>query len=255
MESPLPSLEEQKKIVSFLDEKLALIDSVLQKKEKQIELLREKRSALISQAVTKGLDPETKLVDSGIKWIGKMPIEWGKANLGKILSYVQPGAYIAESIEEEDGDNKVPVLTANKGFTVGYTRDTAGIFNNPLPVIIFDDFTTSKKFVTEPFKVRSSALKILKLNGETEADLRFVYRCMEVLDFFVLEHNRHWIAMYRKEFIPFPSLRTQREIADYLDEKDRLYKKAINLIESSIISLEELRSSLISHAVTGNIKI
>ncbi len=77
MKSPLPSIETQQKIATYLDEKTALIDQIIEKKKKQIELLREKRTAVINHAVTKGLDPKAELVESGIEWIGKIPKGWG----------------------------------------------------------------------------------------------------------------------------------------------------------------------------------
>ena len=81
--------------------------------------------------------------------------------LGTILSFEQPTGYLVKSAEY-DSNNDIAVLTANKSFILGYTDESEGVFDD-VPVIIFDDFTTASKYVDFPFKVKSSALKILKL--------------------------------------------------------------------------------------------
>jgi type I restriction enzyme S subunit len=254
MKSSLPSYNEQKKIANYLDEKTAIIDQIIEKKQKLIELLREKRTVVINNAVTKGLDPKVELVESGIEWVGKIPKGWGLIDLGKIVEYEQPGMYIATDIEEDYEEGMTQVLTAGKGFIIGYTKEKYGIFSK-LPVIIFDDFTTSKQFVCLPFKVRSSALKILKNCDNSRNDIRYIFRCMEVLDFQTLEHNRHWIAMYRHENIPWPKLQMQKAVADYLENKDIVFGSAISRIENTIELLNEFKSSLISNVVTGKVKV
>ena len=257
-DSVLPEvpIREQKQIADFLDKKTKVIDGLIEKKEKLIDLLREKRAALITRAVTKGLNPNVKLRPSGIDWLGDIPEGWELISLKKLLSYEQPGSYMAEIIDtSKHQENMVPVLTANKGFIIGYTDEKEGIFSKNLPVIIFDDFTTNKKFVDFPFKVRSSALKILKIRKAEENDIRFIFRSMEVMGFHVLEHNRHWIEIYSKENIAHPSLREQKQIADYLYAETSKTDKVVALIKSQIEKLKEYRSSLIYHAVTGKIKV
>ena len=83
---PLPSIIEQHKIAAFLDRETAKIDALIVKKERLIELLQEKRTALISQAVTKGLDPNALMKDSGIEWLGKIPEHWDLVPLKHLLS-------------------------------------------------------------------------------------------------------------------------------------------------------------------------
>lgn len=251
----IPPKTEQEKIARFLDEQTARIDETITKKQKLIELLKEKRTATINHAVTKGIDPKAEHIDSGIDWVGKIPKGWEKVPLGHLLSYIQPGPYITDNILEEKTEKSVPVLTANKGFILGYTDDESGIYSVDLPVVIFDDFTTSTQLVRESFKVRSSALKILKNKNHKLSDIRYVFYCMHVQDFYVLEHNRHWIAMYQKEQIPLPDIETQNIIADHIDGVVERYQKAVANVEKSITLLQELKSSLISHAVTGKIKI
>ena len=92
------------------------------------------------------------------------------------MDYKQPTKYIVESTKYNDS-YKTPVLTAGKSFIKGYTNETDGIFNN-LPTIIFDDFTTATQFVNFEFKVKSSAMKILKVK-KNNVNVKFVYESMK----------------------------------------------------------------------------
>ena len=141
--------------------------------------------------------------------------KWDMVKLGDILDYEQPTNYIVESVEYDDS-YKTPVLTAGQSFILGYTDDEMGIFNN-LPVIIFDDFTTSTKFVNFPFKVKSSAMKILKLNNSKVANIKYVYYVMQNIKFNSSTHKRYWISEYANIKIPLPPLEVQEEIVRELD--------------------------------------
>lgn len=87
---------------------------------------------------------------------------WKEYELGQLLNYEQPSPYIVKSTNYSD-TYSTPVLTAGKSFIIGYTDEAVGIYNS-LPVIIFDDFTTASQYVNFPFKVKSSAMKILSPN-------------------------------------------------------------------------------------------
>ena len=121
----------------------------------------------------------------------ELPEEVNIFELGNVLSYEQPTNYIVESTDYDDSYN-TPVLTAGKSFIIGYTNETAGIYTN-LPVIIFDDFTTSSQYVDFPFKVKSSAMKILSVNHNI-ADLKYIYFFMQVVQFEAKNHKRYWIS-------------------------------------------------------------
>ena len=92
------------------------------------------------------------------------------AKLGDVLLYEQPTKYIVESTDYSN-EYKIPVLTAGQSFILGYTNETENIYTD-VPVIIFDDFTTSVQYVDFPFKVKSSAMKILTANN---ANLKYLY--------------------------------------------------------------------------------
>lgn len=153
--------------------------------------------------------------------------------LGELLDYEQPTEYIVKSSKYND-KNKTPVLTAGKTFILGYTDEKEGIFNDKLPVIIFDDFTTAIKFVDFPFKVKSSAMKILYADKE-KVNIKYLYYIMLGINFVVRKHKRHWISEYSKIKIQIPSLVDQKRIADKINN---LSIQVNNAIEQTKIALE-----------------
>jgi type I restriction enzyme S subunit len=142
--------------------------------------------------------------------------------LGDVLKYEQPTKYIVETTNYNDMF-KTPVLTAGQTFILGYTDETQGIFTN-LPVIIFDDFTTAIKFVDFPFKVKSSAMKILKAD-EKIADIRYLFYRMQSIKINTDTHKRYWISKYAELEIALPPLPVQQKIAAILDAAEELRQK------------------------------
>ncbi len=138
--------------------------------------------------------------------------------LGSLLNYEQPGKYIVKSTDYNDAFT-IPVLTAGKSFILGYTDETDGIYtaSKQEPVIIFDDFTTSFHWVEFPFKVKSSAMKILKPNKDVIFSFRFLYHAMKSIKYSPQEHSRQWIQTYSNFRVPFPSYEKQVRIAEKLD--------------------------------------
>ena len=139
-----------------------------------------------------------------------MPSGWAICKLEDITNYEQPTAYIVDSTDYDD-NYPIPVLTAGKSFIIGYTNETDGIYSN-LPCIIFDDFTTDSKLVNFPFKVKSSAMKILQVRTGLEID--YVSMFMSVTRLIGDTHKRYWISEYSKLEIPIPPLAEQKRIVD-----------------------------------------
>ena len=145
--------------------------------------------------------------------------EWNEEELGNCLDYLQPTNYIVRSTSY-DNNYKTPVLTAGKTFILGYTNEEEGIFSKKLPVIIFDDFTTSSKYVDFPFKVKSSAMKILL--AKKSNNIKFIFESMQMIKYEVGVHGRHWISVYSILKIPFPNPIEQQKIANCLSSLDEL---------------------------------
>jgi type I restriction enzyme S subunit len=157
--------------------------------------------------------------------------------LGDVLDYEQPTNYIVDKADYSD-EFEIPVLTAGKTFLLGYTDETHNVFEN-VPVIIFDDFTTAFKYVDFPFKVKSSAMKILKAKEEI-ADIKFLYYRMMKTGIDTQLHKRYWISKYSKVKIPLPPLDQQKKIAAILDAADTYRQKT----KALITKYDELTQSL-----------
>tara|TARA_R110000868_G_scaffold411622_3_gene706494 strand:+ start:9503 stop:10717 length:1215 start_codon:yes stop_codon:yes gene_type:complete len=176
--------------------------------------------------------------------IGEIPNDWELGFLGEYLDYVQPTKYITNNISDE---GNIPVLTANKAFVLGYTNEEEDIFSN-LPVIIFDDFTTDCKFVNFPFKVRSSALKIL-VPKSNNIDITYLYESLKSINYQCVEHKRYWISEYQHLKIPLPLLPEQQKIAEILSTVDA----KIEVIDQQITETQELKKGLMQRLLTKGI--
>ncbi len=157
-------------------------------------------------------------------------MKWGnnmqRVKLKDILSYEQPTKYIVDSTNYKD-EYETPVLTPGLTFILGYTNETDGVFKaSEEPIILFDDFTTSSKFVDFDFKVKSSAVKILHCN-EKVANIKYVYYAMQNLEIDTSIHKRYWISVFSELEIPLPSLETQELIVEKMDQVNQVidYKR------------------------------
>lgn len=164
-------------------------------------------------------------------------MNWEKIKLDDALGYIQPGPFIVENTNYDDSF-ETPVLTPGKSFLLGYTDEKEGVFND-LPTIIFDDFTTAFKYVDFPFKVKSSAMKMLKQKSDNY-DIKFLYYLMLSTPFEVGEHKRHWISKYSQQFVKIPPLEQQKKIAAILDAADAYRQKT----KALIAKYDELTQSL-----------
>ena len=148
---------------------------------------------------------------------------WEQRKLGDVFKYEQPQTYIVENTEYDD-KNKIPVLTAGQSFILGYTDEHFGIkeANERNPVIIFDDFTTSSHYVDFPFKVKSSAIKLLTLST-TKDNVYCAYNVLKNISYLPVSHERHWISTFTKFDILLPkSVDEQELIGEYFKLLDNL---------------------------------
>ena len=149
-----------------------------------------------------------------------------------ILSYEQPTRFIVTDTEYSDNKDLTPVLTANKAFILGYTDDREGIYRKG-PCIILDDFTLDCKIVDFPFKVKSSAIKIL--TAKSSVNLRYVYEYLRYLDLNTEEHKRHYIAEIEPMTIELPGKAVIDAIANLfskLDSRKQLAERDLELLKS-----------------------
>lgn len=137
-----------------------------------------------------------------------------RCKLEEFISYEQPTKYIVDS-DQYDDSYEIPVLTAGKSFILGYTDEKNNIFDD-LPVIIFDDFTTSVQFVDFPFKVKSSAMKLLK-NTE-QADVKYCYYLLKFLQHTPENHKRQWLSATSQNTVELPTIEEQKNIVKKLDK-------------------------------------
>jgi len=182
--------------------------------------------------------------------IKEIPEGWSTIILEDMLDYIQPTNFIVASTEY-DNRYKIPVLTAGKSFLLGYTNETDGIFSQ-LPAIIFDDFTTAIKWVNFPFKVKSSAMKIL-VPTHPDVNMKFVYYFMETLRINTDTHKRYWISVGAKFPFPLPPLPEQHRIVAKIEELFSRLGKGIESLKTAQAQLKIYRQAVLKWAFEGKL--
>ena len=229
---PLPPLAEQQRIVAEVEKWFALIDELEANKEDLKEYIKQVKSKVLDLAIHGKLVPQDPNDEPAIELLKRinpnfkpcdtshyenLPDGWAICQLEDIVNYEQPTQYIVESTDYDD-EYKTPVLTAGKSFILGYTNESKGIYNN-LPTIIFDDFTTDSRLVDFPFKVKSSAMKILQVNKEI--NIQYVAYFMSITRLVGNTHKRYWISEYSKIQIPIPPKEEQNRIVQVIAEIEK----------------------------------
>ena len=263
---PIPSIPEQAQIANFLDHKTEQIDELIRIKERQIELLREQRTALINQAVTKGLDPSVEMKPSGLEWIGEIPVHWEVINTKYLFRLVTEPApknndYELLSIYTEIGVKPRKELEArgNRATTTdGYWLVKKGDFIvNKLLAWMGAIGLSNYEGVTSP------AYDILRKSRPlNERFYEYLFRCGLYFTEFkkrsrgIMEVR---LRLYFDQFgqIPlvFPPVHEQDKITNFLDRKTRQIDELIATEQRKIELLKEYRQSVISEAVTGKIDV
>ena len=235
-EVPIPPIEEQHRIVEYIDSLFAQID-LIAKDTATLNLFLEKyKHGILNLAIAGKLVPQDPSDEPAVKLLTRInpgykpcdnrhyrnvPKGWAVCTFGDILEYEQPQQYIVNSTDYSD-EYEIPVLTAGKSFIIGKTNEKSGICKH-LPVIIFDDFTTYSKYVDFPFKVKSSAMKILHAKGNVNP--KYVAYLMSVTRLVGDTHKRYWISEYSKIPIMLPPVNEQERIVSLIEKiYDRLDK-------------------------------
>ena len=237
---PLPPLTEQQRIVTEIEHWFALLDQIEKEKLDLQTIIKQTKSKVLDIAIhgklvsqdpneepaiklLKRINPDFTPCDNG--HYTQLPVGWCKCLLEDIVKYEQPQAYIVNSTDYNDS-YLTPVLTAGKSFIIGYTNETEGIYQNT-PCIIFDDFTTDSKLVDFPFKVKSSAMKILKVTDDIE--IEYVAMFMSITRLIGDTHKRYWISEYSKLCIPIPPKEEQKRIINIVKT---VFKKLDAIMEN-----------------------
>lgn len=230
---PLPPLPEQTAIASIL----STCDENISTTQTLIDRLQHRHKALCQQLLT------------GKKRLQGFSEKWETIELWDILDYIQPTKYIVESTEYDNKYN-TPVLTAWKTFILGFTNEKDWVFTENLPVIIFDDFTTSTQFVNFPFKVKSSAMKIL-IKKNPQDNMTYIYAAMQQLKYIIGWHERHRISKYAYLTISMPNHKEQDAIASIINDS----QAQIDLATAKLTKLKQNKQGLMQQLLTGKTRV
>lgn len=181
-----------------------------------------------------------------------MELKLTEYELGELLIYEQPTAYIVNSTEYSDS-YKTPVLTAGKSFILGYTNETDNIFGK-LPVILFDDFTTATQFVNFEFKVKSSAMKILNVNTEL-VNPKYIFYRMQTIQFDHSTHKRYWIQQYSKLKVQIPPIVEQERIVAKIEELFSDLDNAVETLKATKAQLKLYKQAVLKSAFSRCIEL
>lgn len=272
-----PPLSEQQQIVTFLDTKTSLIDSLIEKTQQKIELLKEKRTSLINEVVTKGLNPNVEMKDSGVEWIGEIPSHWKKTSL-KYNSYMKgrigwKGLKQDEFLDKGDyylitgHDIKKDKMNWENCYHISKERyeESPEIMLREGDLLFTKDGTIGKTLYIEslpkPTSLNSHLLVIRPMNRFYSSKfLQYMFKTTQFLMY--VEHNKTGTTFYgmsqnsMENFKGyFPPLDEQQQIVEYLDEQTQLIDKTVSIEEKRIELLKEYRQSLISEVVTGKLKV
>ena len=237
---PIPPRKEQERISKEIEHWFALIDQIEQGKSDLQTIIKQTKNKILDFAIHGKLVPQDPNDEPAIELLKRinpdftpcdnghytqLPNGWCECQLENIEKYEQPQAYIVKSTDYDD-KYLIPVLTAGKSFIIGYTNETEGIYQNT-PCIIFDDFTTDSKLVDFPFKVKSSAMKILRVADSIE--IEYVAMFMNITRLIGDTHKRYWISEYSKLCIPIPPKEEQKRIANAVNV---MFKKLNTIMEN-----------------------
>ena len=269
----LPPLSEQQQIVSFLDTKTSLIDSLIEKTQRKIELLKEKKTSLINEVVTKGLNPNVEMKDSGVEWIGMIPIHWIVSKFKYDSSTpVQYGINISGDKYVEEGIRFVRITDISEGGELNPNNGKYLIPEDVSKEFLLREFdvlfcrsghTVGKTYLHTSDGLFTSGGYLVRFNFRNYRESKFIFYISKT-DFYW-----DWIKLntvvstienvngdkYQNFIYPKPPISEQQQIVSYLDEQTGLIDKTISIEEKRIELLKEYRQSLISEVVTGKLKV
>ena len=271
----LPSLEEQKAVTNFLDCETTQIDALIEKQKTLIKLLKEKRQAVISHAVTKGLNPDAPMKDSGVEWLGKVPEHWTVCALKHILATPITDGPHETPIFLDEGVPFISAEAVSQGY-INFDKKRAHISK-------LDNEKYSKKYTPKKYDiyiVKSGATTGISAIVETDREFNIwsplaVIRCAPYCEpyftlfairskYFQEEIRLNWnygtqqnigMAVLGNLLITYPPRKEAQEISNYLKRVTEKMNELIERAEQAIHLMQERRTALISAAVTGKIDV
>jgi type I restriction enzyme S subunit len=269
-----PSLPEQGRVVAFLDRETEKIDTLIAKKEQLIKLLQEKRAALVTRAVTRGLNPSATMKESDLEWLSEIPLHWKKQRMAYLAKMISGGTPSKENVEYWRGeipwvspkDMKSRIIAdAIDHVSVAAVEKTGLVLvEPPVVLIVVRGMILAHSFpvayTTVPVTVNQDMKALLLIDG---IDHNYFVYFLEGISRFVLsliEEAGHGTKRLRTDFwrsldIYLPTLGEQMKIAAFLDHELRGLRELTERIANAIARLKELRTALISSAVTGKIDV
>ena len=270
---PVPPINEQKEIANYLDKKCGEIDKAIATQEKRVELLKELRQNIITQAVTRGINPNAPLKDSGVEWIGEVPEHWKVMKI-KHLAYTNSGS-TPKNIKGKGSDDATIVWVRTTDLNDNMVMDSSEYLTKDeyesascpwLPqytvlVAMYGGVGTIGKYGI--LGIESTVNQALcSLNYKKEMNQFFLFYCISAI-------RRYWMkfaASSRKDpnisqeiirnvELPVPPLSEQQEIVSYIESQTARLDKSIEKAEHQIELLQELKQSIITEVVTGKRKV
>jgi len=272
---PIPPLPEQTAIAAFLDRKTALIDQAIGIKQKQIELLKERRQILIHNAVTRGLNPNVKLKHSGVEWIGEIPEEWEVKKLLGICNFLRGNSTFSKDELLYNGD--YVALQYGKTYKVDEINDSYGFYINKefykeTQIVKYDDtilISTSETIEDLGHSAYYNRNDLGLIGGEQillnpknkKIDGHYLYFYSKLFSRELRKYAtgikvfRFNVNNLKTIYISIPPLSEQKQIVEFIKIANTKTSTAISLKEQEIEKLKEYKATLINSAVTGKIKV
>lgn len=265
----IPSPEEQTAIAQFLDDKTAKIDRAIAQKEKMIALLKERKQIIIQHAVTKGLDPNVKMKDSGVEWIGEVPEGWEVKRLKYVMDKIQTGTTPPTSVQSYfDGGinwynpkdlNREILMNSEKTVSQeAINRNEIKLFQKDSILIVGIGATTGKTAYMPEFGTFNQQITGLHSGNQLNMYYFYLLKSLSIVMLEVASYTTLPILnneFFKSFWLVIPPINEQTSIVAHIEAQSAKIDKAISLQEQQIAKLKELKSTLIDSAVTGKIKV
>lgn len=272
---PVPPKEEQNQIVRFLDWKLAKINKLIRAKKKQIALLNEQRQVIIHNAVTKGVDPNVMMKDSGIEWISKIPTSWKKDKITRLFNIIGSGTTPSSGNSIYYENPTTPWINSGDLYSdTMYLSNT----NKSVSQRAIDDYSVLKIYPSNTIVIAMYGASIGNLaiteipaccnqaccclsEIDQRLDIKYAYYLLKACKSFWIEKSKGGGQpnisqdIIKQTWLPLPPKTEQIKISQFLSYYESHFHRAIETIKHEIILIQEFRTRLISDVVTGKVDV